>query len=183
MSTTGVIDIQTKSGLFAPGGFVSMYGGGYNTLQPSAEYGGSFDGYNYYVSGDFLSTNHGIDGVTSAVTQIHDQSEQVHGFAYLDKIIDGENRVTAIAGLFNGRFLRRNPPSGDRVMASGAPRGDGRPRLSPQAEGIQKDYQSTPNAWIVWTIAIGLILTILAVYAVGHHEESKSPEQQRAELE
>ena len=104
LSTTGVVDIQTKSGLFAPGGLVSMYGGGYNTLQPSAEYGGSFDGYNYYVSGDFLSTNHGIDGVTSAVTQIHDQSEQLHGFAYLDKIIDGENRVTAIAGLFNGRF-------------------------------------------------------------------------------
>jgi outer membrane receptor protein involved in Fe transport len=104
LSTSGIVDIQTKSGLFAPGGFVSMYGGGYNTLQPSGEYGGSVDGYNYYVSGDFLSTNHGIDGVTPAVTQIHDQSEQVHAFAYLDKIIDGENRVTAIAGLFNGRF-------------------------------------------------------------------------------
>jgi len=104
LSTSGIVDIQTKSGLFAPGGFVSMYGGGYNTMQPSGEYGGSVDGYNYYVSGDFLSTNHGIDGVTPAVTQIHDQSEQVHAFAYLDKIIDGKNRVTAIAGLFNGRF-------------------------------------------------------------------------------
>ena len=111
LSTTGIIDIQTKSGLFAPGGFVSMYGGGYDTLQPSAEYGGSIDGYNYYVSGDFLSTNHGIDGVTPAVTQIHDQSEQLHAFAYLDKIIDGENRVTAIAGLFNGRFEIPNNPA------------------------------------------------------------------------
>jgi len=80
-------------------------------LQPSAEYGGSFDGYNYYVSEDFLSTNHGIDGVTPAVTQIHDQSEQLHAFAYLDKIIDGENRVTAIAGLFNGRFEIPNNPA------------------------------------------------------------------------
>src|SRR5271169_1119566 len=104
LSTSGIIDIQTKSGLLAPGGSISMYGGGYGTLQPSAEYGGSIDGYNYYVSGDFLSTNHGIDGVTPATTQIHDQSEQLHAFAYLDKIIDGENRVTAIAGLFNGRF-------------------------------------------------------------------------------
>jgi len=111
LSTSGIIDIQTKSGLFAPGGFVSMYGGGYNTLQPSAEYGGSFDGYNYYVSEDFLSTNHGSDGVTPAVTQIHDQSEQLHAFAYLDKIIDGENRVTAIAGLFNGRFEIPNNPA------------------------------------------------------------------------
>jgi outer membrane receptor protein involved in Fe transport len=104
LSTTGIVDIQTKSGLFAPGGFVSMYGGGYQTLQPSAEFGGSIDGYNYYVSGDFLSSNHGIDGVTPASTQIHDQSEQLHAFTYLDKIIDGENRLTAIAGLFNGRF-------------------------------------------------------------------------------
>jgi outer membrane receptor protein involved in Fe transport len=111
LSTSGIIDIQTKSGLFAPGGFVSMYGGGYQTLQPSVEYGGSNDGYNYYVSGDFLSTNHGIDGVTPALTQIHDQSEQLHAFAYLDKIIDGENRVTAIAGLFNGRFEIPNNPA------------------------------------------------------------------------
>ena len=111
LSTSGIIDIQTKSGLFAPGGFVAMYGGGYDTLQPSAEYGGSIDGYNYYVSGDFLRTNHGIDGVTPALTQIHDQSEQLHAFAYLDKIIDGENRVTAIAGLFNGRFEIPNSPA------------------------------------------------------------------------
>ncbi len=111
LSTSGIIDIQTKSGLFTPGGSVSMYGGGYGTLQPSAEYGGSIDGYNYYVSGDFLSTNHGIDGVTPALTQIHDQSEQLHAFAYLDKIIDGENRVTAIAGVFNGRFEIPNNPA------------------------------------------------------------------------
>jgi outer membrane receptor protein involved in Fe transport len=111
LSTSGIIDIQTKSGLFAPGGFVSMYGGGYHSLQPSAEYGGSIDGYNYYLSGDFLSTNHGIDGVTPALTQIHDQSEQLHAFAYLDKIIDGENRVTAIAGVFNGRFEIPNNPA------------------------------------------------------------------------
>jgi outer membrane receptor protein involved in Fe transport len=111
LSTSGIVDIQTKSGLFVPGGFVSMYGGGYDTLQPSAEYGGSIDGYNYYVSGDFLSTNHGIDGVTPAMTQIHDQSEQVHAFAYLDKIIDGESRVTAIAGLFNGRFQIPDNPA------------------------------------------------------------------------
>jgi outer membrane receptor protein involved in Fe transport len=110
LSTTGIIDIQTKSGLFAPGGSVSMYGGGYRTLQPSVEYGGSIDGYNYYASGDFLSTNHGIDGVTPAPTQIHDFSTQGHAFAYLNKIIDDENQLTAIAGLFDGHFEIPNNP-------------------------------------------------------------------------
>jgi outer membrane receptor protein involved in Fe transport len=111
LSTTGIIDIQTKSGLFAPGGSVSMYGGGYRTLQPSGEYGGSIDGYNYYLAGDFLSTDHGIDGVTPALTQIHDFSTQAHAFAYLNKIIDGEDQVTAIAGVFNGHFEIPNNPA------------------------------------------------------------------------
>jgi outer membrane receptor protein involved in Fe transport len=111
LTTSGIVDIQTKSGLFAPGGFASMYGGGYQTLHPSTEWGGSADGYDYYVSGDFLSTNHGIDGVTPAVTQIHDDATQLHGFAYLDKIMDAENRVTAIAGLFNGHFEIPNNPA------------------------------------------------------------------------
>ena len=97
LSTTGIIDIQTKSGLFAPGGSVSMYGGGYETLQPSVEYGGSVDGYNYYVSGDFLSTNHGIDGVTPALTQIHDQS-----------------RPAARLCLSRQDHRRREPGDGDR---------------------------------------------------------------------
>jgi outer membrane receptor protein involved in Fe transport len=110
LSTTGIIDIQTKSGLFAPGGSVTMYGGSYQTLQPSFEYGGSTDGYNYYFAGDFLSTNRGIDGVTAAATQIHDFSTQGHGFAYLNKVIDAENQLTAIAGLFDGHFEIPNNP-------------------------------------------------------------------------
>jgi outer membrane receptor protein involved in Fe transport len=111
LSTSGVIDIQTKSGLFTPGGSVTMYGGSYETLHPSMEYGGSVGRYNYYVAGDFLSTNHGIDGVTTALTQIHDSSLQGHAFAYLENIIDAENRVTAIASLFNGHFEIPNNPS------------------------------------------------------------------------
>ena len=49
--------------------------------------------------------------MTPALTQIHDHSSQLHAFAYLDKIINGENRLTAIAGLFNGRFEIPNNPA------------------------------------------------------------------------
>ena len=41
LDTGGIVDIQTKSGLFDNGGHVSMYGGSHNTLQPSFDYGGS----------------------------------------------------------------------------------------------------------------------------------------------
>jgi outer membrane receptor protein involved in Fe transport len=109
--TSGIVDIETKNGQFAPGGEVTMYGGSYATLHPSAEYGGSVKNYNYYVSADLLSTNHGIDGVTTALTQIHDRSLQQHAFVYLDKIIDGENRATLIASQFRGAFEIPNNPN------------------------------------------------------------------------
>ena len=35
--------------------------------------------------------------MTPALTQIHDHASQLHAFTYLDKIINGENRLTAIA--------------------------------------------------------------------------------------
>lgn len=111
LETSGIVNVETKNGLFAPGGEVSMYGGSYARLQPSAAYGGSINGYNYYVAGDRLSTNHGIDGVTPALTQSHDRSMQQHAFAYLDKIIDGENRIAFIGGLFNGYFEIPNNPA------------------------------------------------------------------------
>jgi outer membrane receptor protein involved in Fe transport len=104
LRTTGVVDIQTKSGLFAPGGSVDIYGGSYATLQPSVEYGGSTGSYNYYVSGDYLQSDHGIDAVTPKYNQIHDDTQQFHAFAYLDKIIDSSSKVSVIAGAFDGRF-------------------------------------------------------------------------------
>jgi outer membrane receptor protein involved in Fe transport len=104
LRTTGVVDIQTKSGLFAPGGSIDIYGGSYATLQPSVEYGGSAGSYNYYVSGDYLQSDHGIDAVTPKYNQIHDDTQQFHAFAYLDKIIDSSSKVSVIAGAFDGRF-------------------------------------------------------------------------------
>jgi hypothetical protein len=33
LATSGIVDIETKNGLFAPGGQVTMYGGSYATLR------------------------------------------------------------------------------------------------------------------------------------------------------
>src|SRR5471032_2701638 len=48
--TGGIIDMETKSGLFAPGGHVGIYGGSHNTVTPSFDYGGSSGSFNYFVS-------------------------------------------------------------------------------------------------------------------------------------
>ncbi len=40
LRTAGIIDVQTKSGAFDPGGYIGMYGGQYSWINPSAEYRG-----------------------------------------------------------------------------------------------------------------------------------------------
>jgi hypothetical protein len=110
LRTAGIVDIQTKNGLFAPGGSVGMYGGSFATLNPSAEYGGSINGYNYFVSSDYLQSDHGINGVTAKYNQIHDGTQQGHGFAYLEKIIDPNNKISVMFGEFNAQFQIPNNP-------------------------------------------------------------------------
>ncbi len=127
LRTSGILDIQTKSGLFAPGGSVTLYGGSYDTLHPAFQYGTSADGYNLYVAGDFLQSSHGIDAVTPSYNAIHDDTEQIHAFAYLDKIIDSSSKIAAIAGEYNGQFQIPNNPGQPTSVAttngtiSGAP--------------------------------------------------------------
>ena len=110
LRTAGIIDIQSKSGLFQPGGSITMNGGSYNTINPSLEYGGSVDGYNYYFSGDYLDTDHGVNNVTAKYNPIHDHSEQTHDFAYLEKILDPNNKISFMVGEFNSQFQIPNNP-------------------------------------------------------------------------
>jgi hypothetical protein len=50
LRTTGISDIQTKSGAFEPGGHVGIHDGSHAWLQPSAEYRGIIDRFNYFVT-------------------------------------------------------------------------------------------------------------------------------------
>ena len=118
LRTSGILDIQTKSGLFTPGGSATLYGGSYDTFHPAFEYGTSAQGYNLYVAGDFLYGSHGIDAVTPSYNAIHDITEQIHAFAYLDKIIDSSSKVAAIAGEYNGQFQIPNNPGQPTTVAT-----------------------------------------------------------------
>ncbi len=110
LRTAGIIDIQTKSGLFEPGGSVGIYGGSYDTVNPSVEYGGSSGGYNYFFATDNLQSGHGLENPTPFYNAIHDDTLQTHGFVYVDKIIDASSKVSLIAGTFTGQFQIPNNP-------------------------------------------------------------------------
>jgi outer membrane receptor protein involved in Fe transport len=108
--TTGIVDIQTKSGAFEPGGSVGFYGGSHGWMEPSAEYAGSVGSFNYYVAGDLLENGIGIENPTSSNNPIHDQTRQGHAFAYLEDIIDPTSKISLILGAYQGSFQIPNNP-------------------------------------------------------------------------
>jgi outer membrane cobalamin receptor len=110
LRTAGIIDLKTKSGVIDPGGSVSLYGGSHGTFQPSFNYGGSEGNLNYFVSGDFLRNDLGIESPDGSSSPIHDHTTQYHGFAYLEYILDAQNRLSAVLSSSVGKFQIPNRP-------------------------------------------------------------------------
>jgi len=104
LRTAGIIDLKTKSGVIDPGGSVSLYGGSHGTFEPSFNYGGSDGNLNYFVSGDFLRNDLGIESPDGRSSPDHDHTTQYHGFAYLEYILDESNRLSAVLSSSVGDF-------------------------------------------------------------------------------
>jgi outer membrane receptor protein involved in Fe transport len=124
LRTAGIIDIQTKSGVFEDGGEVSMYGGSHSTLSPSIAYGGSSGHFNYFVSGDYTTNTLGIESPDGSSDPRHDRTQQYHGFAYLQDILDNNSSISAVLGTSNAIFQIPNriglQPSGlDGIIGLG----------------------------------------------------------------
>ena len=113
--TAGVVDIQTKTGVTNPGLSVTMYGGSWNWVQPSFEYGGRSGPVDWYITGDYLHNDRGIENPTSSSNAIHDTTNQFHGLAYVSGIIDPNTRVSMILGAFEGRLSDPQQPRSARA--------------------------------------------------------------------
>jgi len=115
--TAGVVDIQTKSGIFNPGGEVDFYGGSYDTFRPSFEYGGTEGKFNYFIDGSYDHNELGIENPTSSSTAIHDETEQFKTFMYGSYIMDPSSRLTFMGSASYSDFQIPNTPG----VASGSP--------------------------------------------------------------
>lgn len=109
LRTAGIMDITTKSGMFANGGQISLYGGSHGSINPSISYGGSSGNTNYFVSGDFKHNGLGIESVDGSSTPLHDKTDQGQAFAYVDHIIDPDNRISFVGGWSSQHFQIPNP--------------------------------------------------------------------------
>lgn len=108
--TAGVLDIQTKTGLTNPGLGLTAYGGTFSWAQPSFEYGGRYDKVDWFITGDYLQNARGIENPAPTFNALHDNTEQWHGFAIMNAIIDVDTRISVFGGAFNGQFQIPNNP-------------------------------------------------------------------------
>src|SRR3984885_4336872 len=104
LRSAGIIDLTTKSGSLDPGGSVTLYGGSHGELEPSFDYGGSTGPYTYFVTGDFLRNDLGIESPDGSSDPLHDHTKQHHGFAYAEDVLDPNDRISAIIGLSDADF-------------------------------------------------------------------------------
>jgi hypothetical protein len=108
--TTGVIDIHTKSGALFQQGEASIYGGSFNTIMPSFEYGTVTGKLSSYVSVSYMHNGIGIENPTSSSDPIHDDTDQYKLFGYFSYIFDETSRlVLLISGNHSDFQIPNNP--------------------------------------------------------------------------
>ncbi len=130
--TAGIVDIQTKSGIFNPGGEVEFYGGSYDTFRPSFEFGGSEGKFNYFIDGSYDHNELGIENPTGSSTAIHDETEQFKTFMYGSYIIDPSSRLTFMGSASYSDYQVPNVPG----VSSGTAPGGNTYASAMQADGI-----------------------------------------------
>lgn len=123
--TAGIVDVSTKSGSQLSGGDFSIYGGGYDTINPSLQYGGTSGKLDYFATASYLHNNIGIENPTSSHYPIHDTTDQGKLFTYLSYKIDDTSRLSL---LLNGSYadfqLPNTPGLPQKYELAGTPSAD-----------------------------------------------------------
>ena len=111
LRTAGIVDIQTKSGnALTQGGQIGIYGGSFDTVTPSFDYGGRSGNTEYFFNGRGFTSNLGIENPTDSYNAIHDRTYQGNFFSYTSTVLDPNTRVSTIFGNTTSRFQIPNNP-------------------------------------------------------------------------
>jgi hypothetical protein len=122
LRTAGIVDIKTKDGLLDNLADVDFYGGQRGTTQPSFEYGGSKGNFSYFMTGQYLGTDRGLEPPTPGPTAIHDTSNQGSGFGYFEYLISPTMRLSLITGTAINHFqIPANPDQPQVFELAGVP--------------------------------------------------------------
>ncbi len=102
--TAGIVDIETKSGAALNGGSVEVFGGSYDTLRESFEYGYAKDKLSFFVDGSYDHNNLGIENPNPTSVPIHDYTDQYKSFMYLSYIMDPTSRFIVMGSASYSQF-------------------------------------------------------------------------------
>jgi TonB dependent receptor/Carboxypeptidase regulatory-like domain len=120
--TAGVVDIRTKSGCIGGGSDLGMYGGQRATYQPSFELGGCKDDWDYYLTGQYLQNDLGVQPPTKGPQANHDFTQQGQGFAYISRLINPATRLSLMTGFAVATFqIPTTPNLQPQFMLQGVP--------------------------------------------------------------
>ncbi|WP_266170968.1 TonB-dependent receptor [Dyella subtropica] len=111
LRTAAVVDITTKSGHdLGNGGSAGITGGSFGTINPNASVWGSSDRWSWFVTGNYLESDVGIENPASSRKPVHDRTNQVKGFGDVSYLIDNDTRISFLFGATNNRFQIPNNP-------------------------------------------------------------------------
>jgi outer membrane receptor protein involved in Fe transport len=114
--TSGIVDIQTKTGGFDQGGEASFYAGSFDTVRPSFELAGSKGNLSYFTDASYDHNAIGIEDPTSGSMPVHDETDQYKTFTYLSYILDRTSRLTFMGSASYSNFQVPDTPG----LAAGA---------------------------------------------------------------
>jgi outer membrane receptor protein involved in Fe transport len=109
--TAAIVDVTTKKGQDLQGGELSIYGGGYNTLESSLDYGNTWGKWDYFVTTSYRQDSLGIENPTPDRKAIHDDTDQTRFFGYADYNIDDTSRFSFILNTSYADFEIPNVPN------------------------------------------------------------------------
>ncbi len=111
LRTAAVVDITTRSGHdLGNGGSLGVTGGANATLNPDASIWGSAGRWSWFVTGNYLESDAGIENPTASRRPIHDHTNQLKGFGDIGYLIDNDTRLSFLFGVANNRFQIPNNP-------------------------------------------------------------------------
>jgi outer membrane receptor protein involved in Fe transport len=102
--TAGIFDVTTKTGSQVKGAELSLYGGSYETFNPSFQWGGTTSNLDYFVAASYLHNDHGIDSTTASATPLHDVTDQEKLFGYFSHHFDKTSRLTLLLSSSDAGF-------------------------------------------------------------------------------
>jgi hypothetical protein len=94
---TLLVDITSKSGTKPGFGSAQLFGGSFQTLNPSFEYGGTVgEKFRYYALNSYITTSRGLEPPTLGYTNNHNQSEKNNTYLRGDYQHDNRNNFSWI---------------------------------------------------------------------------------------